>query len=174
MSGLIRFFAVNAETIIALCALVVSVVSILIAYLTLQSQNRHSRLSVKPIGKIGLKTDPGYLQVYLSNFGTGPLLCERLRIYKSKDDIRHNFDGLLPISPEQERFISLDWASRTNFAIPAGEIFVLLEVKSKEQYSKEGKAVCDFIREALNQISLEFEYRDIYEQVIAVKTRNVW
>jgi len=70
MQELFDFLNRNADPIIALCALFVSVASFLIAYHTLKSQRKHDRLSVRPIGKIQFVTSPRSIAVELHNDGS--------------------------------------------------------------------------------------------------------
>lgn len=174
MSAVLPFVAANAETIIALCALVVSVASILVAYFTYRAQITHNRLSVRPIGRIELSTGPDFVRVYLHNVGVGPLLCDQLRIYRSPDEVRPSFEGLVPLSPEHRQLVSTLIVKRTDFAIPAGEQLTIYEVRSKTHDSAAWQEIRQLIRDSLGQITLEFAYRDIYDQPIAIKTRTSW
>jgi hypothetical protein len=112
--------------------------------------------------------------VYVANDGVGPLLCKQLRIYTKEDDIKHSFEGLIPLSEEQKRLMSLSLASRKDFAIPAGERFVVLEASVKDKDSAEGNAVREHIKETLGKITLEFAYTDIYDQKMPVKIKSRW
>jgi hypothetical protein len=174
MSEFLAFVGINVDTILACCALIVSIVAIVVAYLTLHSQNRHNRLSVRPIGRIGYHTKPDYIEVYVANDGVGPLLCKQLQIYTKEDNIKHSFEGLFLLSEEQKRFMSLRLASRKDFALPAGERFVFLEARAKDKDSEEGNAVREYIKETLGKVTLEFAYTDIYDQKMPVKIKSRW
>lgn len=159
----------NAETIIALCALFVSITSIAIGFFELHSQQKHNRLSVRPIGKIGLRTVEDKIEIEIRNDGTGPMLCSNIKIYEYALDEMDNLRDAIPILQERPEWVEIN--TGTQFAIGAGERKILLRI-SADHVSPEYYRYCDRILDSLEKITMEIEYHDIYDQHIGTLRRE--
>lgn len=161
----------NADTITALCALVVSVASILIGYFSLKLQQKHNRLSVRPIGKIHFITFKDYIKIEICNDGTGPMLCLDVKIYDNGFNIKNNFRDAIPILQEKNDWLKISTSSQ--FAIGAGEQKTLLEI-STDYVSPKFQHYYDQVLISLKKTTLELEYRDIYDKYIGTLKRKNW
>jgi len=171
MQGILGFIQNNADTIIALCALLVSVVSILVGYFSLKSQQKHNRLSVKPIGKISFVTLENSIEIIIRNDGTGPMLCSNIKVYENESDIKDNLRDAIPVLDEKNKWTDLSMG--TKFAIGAGEQKTLLKI-STERVTREFRSYFNQMLAALKNITLELEYRDIYDQHIGTLRRKAF
>jgi hypothetical protein len=169
MQEILNFIQENADTIIALCALLVSVVSILLGYFSLKSQQKHDRLSVKPIGKISYITSANSAEIEIRNDGTGPMLVSNIKVYENKVILKSNLRDVLPILQTKDDWINMG----TQFTIGAGDQKTLLKIFADpqppgfEEYLQQVFA-------ALEKITLEVEYFDIYDQYIGTLKREVF
>ena len=168
MQGTLKFIQDNANTIIALCALLVSIASILIGYFSLKSQRKHDRLSVKPIGKISFITFEDSLEIQIRNDGTGPMLVANIKVYENESDIQNNLRDALPIL-QKNSWTVVNMGNQ--FAIGAGEQKTLLKIST----NRKTREFRDYLRQvlaALKIITLELEYHDIYDQHIGTLKRE--
>jgi hypothetical protein len=172
LQGVLRYIQDNADTIIALCALLVSVASILIGYFSLKLQHKHNRLSVRPIGKIHFVTTNDSIKIEIRNDGVGPMLCSNLSVYDNKFNIKNN-NLRDAISILQEKKDWLKVSTSPQFTIGAGEQKSLLEI-STNHMSSEFQDYHAQILTALRKITLELEYSDIYGQYIGTLRRKSW
>jgi hypothetical protein len=161
----------NADTIIALCALLVSVASILIGYFSLKIQQKHNRLSVRPIGKIHFITTGDSIKIEIRNDGTGPMLCSNLKVYDNAFNNKNNFRDAIPIFQKKNDWLKISTSSQ--FVMGAGEQKTLLEI-STECVSPEFQNYYDQVLTSLKMTTLELEYRDIYGKYIGTLRRKNW
>src|SRR5689334_20945069 len=126
MQEIFKFIQDNADTIIAICALLVSIVSILIGYFSLRAQQKHDRLSVKPIGKISFVTDDDNIEIKIRNDGTGPMLVSNIKVYEDEANIKNNLRDALPILQRKNSWTVVNMGNQ--FAIGAGEQKTLLKI----------------------------------------------
>ncbi len=160
----------NPDTVIAFCALVVSGVSILLAALSFRAQRVHDRLSVKPLGDIHFSTVDDHIEISISNTGIGPMLCSNLRVYdKDKRLARSNLRDLLPILQENKEWVQISTSSE--FYIAAGGQKTLLRIAA-ESMSPAYQRYRDRVLATLAQVTLEFEYCDIYNQSMGTLRRE--
>ena len=137
--------------------------SLLIGYFSLKSQQKHNRLSVKPIGKISFITFDDSLEIRIRNDGTGPMLVSNIKVYENESDIKSNLRDVLPILQKKNIWTEINMGSQ--FTIGAGEQKVLLKISS-ERKTREFRDYLSQTLAALKNITLELEYRDIYDQHI--------
>ena len=169
MQGTLEFIQNNADTIIALCALLVSVASILIGYFGLKLQQKHNRLSVRPLGKISFITFEDSIEIRIRNDGTGPMLCSNIKVYENESTIKNNLRDAMPILQKKNNWTEINMG--TQFVIGAGEQKTLLKI-STERVTREFRDYLSQALAALENITLELEYRDIYDQYIGTLRRE--
>jgi hypothetical protein len=90
----------DAITVIAICALVVSVISTCLAAWTAFVQRNHMQLSVQPIATTPVADFEHRVGVFLQNKGLGPMRVVSLRVVDgkgvAKDDIVSHMPALNP------------------------------------------------------------------------------
>jgi len=169
MQEALKFIQNNSDTIIALSALLVSVVSILIGYFSLKSQQKHNRLSVRPIGKISFVTFEDSIEIRIRNDGTGPMLCSNIKVYANESNIKNNLRDAIPILQKNNKWTEINMG--TQFTIGVGEQRTLLKI-STERATSEFRDYLGQTLATLENITLELEYRDIYDQHIGTLRRE--
>jgi hypothetical protein len=172
LEKVLEYIQNNAEAIIALCALVVSVISILIGYFSLKSQQVHNRLSVRPIGKIHFITVKKRVEIKIRNDGTGPMICSNVKVYQNESDIKTNFRDAMTILQNSEYSVEY-YGAGSKFAIYPGDQKTILSVYSDE-ITPEYVEYRNKVLAEIKKLTLELEYRDIYGQHIETLRRDKW
>lgn len=151
--------ATVASSVVALCALVVSVVAIVIARRTLNHQQVHNVLSVRPIPMLATADYEECISVSLRNHGVGPMLIKTMHV--SNGTSQHAYlRQFMPALPKDMGWSTYAGELR-DVTLPAGEPFVLLELKGREDdpvYSH----FRDQCRAELGRLTVTIEYTDIY------------
>jgi len=152
----------NATTIIAICALVVSVLSTMFAIWSAYVQRKHMRLSVKPIAAVPVADYENRVGVFLHNKGLGPMRISDLRV---TDDAGVTHDDIVghmpPLSP------SILWStfydSVNGATLEAGKRFNLLLLEGDPQDANY-RSSRDNVRQKLSVLKVHVEYEDLYGQ----------
>jgi len=151
--------AALAGAFIALAALVVSVIAIFVASRTLQHQQRHDVLSVRPIPMITTADHEECISVSLRNNGVGPMVIKRLYVLAAgipKTYLRE----FMPDLPAD-----LLWSTYAgkieDYSLSAGEHVILLELKGDDTNSSytSFRSAC---RQRLGDITVHIEFTDVY------------
>ena len=104
MSSVLDFFGTNADqagaaaavmsAVVGAIASLIAIISVLLATKSIRIQEKHNRLSVRPIPHILIRRKKGAVAVDLHNFGFGPLIIIRMEIQSHKDDRQsYSFEG---------------------------------------------------------------------------------
>lgn len=157
--------------LIATLALIVSIVSIFIGAIALKIQRTHNRKSVKPIGNIMFSDYENNLAVNIKNSGVGPLIIKNLKVKNKNKEIKNNIIDFMPPHPPD-----LPWsnyfANPIDFVIPPGEKLNLIKL-STEDITELFATFRDDVRRALMDLSIELEYKDIYDKTMPVNERGL-
>ena len=160
-----------ANTIIAICALVVSVAATGTAVWSAVLQRRYMRLSVRPIASIGTADYEDRVSVSLKNRGLGPMLVKTLRVSKKEGETHRT---VLDHMPELERGII--W--RDFYGIVDGRTLengkkfnlVVLEGDSGESVFRTSR---DKVRKSLKDLTITVEYEDLYGTPMEVYKKDL-
>ncbi|MCP3907446.1 MAG: hypothetical protein GY712_05450 [Oceanicoccus sp.] len=149
------------EIIVAVCALFVSVISIVIGALALRNQKIHNQKSVRPICSITYKNYLSEIVITVSNDGVGPMLVDALELIKNGKVYRRLKDLISPSFPSGGEY-TYKWV---NFiqqrTIPVGghiEIFCFHKTEGQTDF----ESVRDKVRKALTEVTISIKYSDIY------------
>ena len=167
-SGLDFKNEINWEGIIALCALVVSVVSIVFAIIQVQLQRIHNKKTVKPIGRIRIGDYQNNIFVKVENNGVGPLIIKQILIKSKTLQTTKSLIDILPADLTKR----ITWANFTGSyegrTIIPGQSLELIVWTINSSYKGKAKDVIDKdrndLRKALKAISVSVTYTDIYEK----------
>lgn len=146
---------IDSDSISAICAVAavaISIVSMVFTVIYSHKQNEHNRNSVRPISAIKFNDYEDQIAVKIENFGTGPLLIEKLRLIQDGCESK----TLISLMPN----IDQPWATFTEevdgWTIPVSGSIVLIKIKPRND------AIRTLVREALSTITLSIDYTDIY------------
>jgi hypothetical protein len=154
----------NAETITSICALAVSIVSVVFTWLSLKYQREHNYKSVKPIGIIDIMDYESNLSVKITNCGVGPLIIKRVNVVNGTI----NCTNLVDLMPESMFAGRLVWTSFARdlekHVIPNGQSIDLILWKPDKDWTPEiNNDDRQKIRKALKDACVTLDYLDIYE-----------
>lgn len=141
----------DAKTIIAICALFVSI------YFSLKARE-HNRLSVKPMPYISQPDYENRIAVVVYNYGTGPMLLQKAEA-ETDNRVGHLMD-LIPLPPDHMFFSNFNRIVQPR-PIRPGDQVNLLELSINENDPR-AIAYRSELREALGDITLKLTYTDVY------------
>ena len=154
----------NSESIIAitaLCAVIISFVSISLTAVTIWLQRRHNFKSVMPIADINLQDYESFISVEVKNTGIGPLIINEVIVFNSDNGEKKNnvIDWLpdLPLDYTWDTFIS----HLHGRVIAPNQKIVLAKLSGDLEdhtyiYSR------NLVRNTLSKLILIIKYSDIY------------
>ncbi len=159
-----------AGAVVALLALLISVLSVFFTWRALKHQRTHNSLSVRPLPYITVGDYENAIYVKIRNNGTGPLIVKALSVPGASDPsapLVTNMPSLLP---------GVAWTNFTGAtdgrSIPVGGEMVLLEL-SDANLGGRFQLSRDKVREALGELSLTLEYTDIYGNKLPACSRDL-
>lgn len=142
-------------TITSICAVFLSVVSIIITIVFSRLQVIHNKKSVRPISAIQLMDYEDDIGAKVKNVGTGPLIITRL-YFRELDINTKEYSVLLDIMPKIAQYWATYVECVDGWTIPIGGEIVLIELHPENDYIK------DLVRKSLTKITAYIEYTDIY------------
>ena len=157
--------------LIAFLALIVSIVSIYIGARALKIQRTHNIKSVKPIGNIVFSDYEDHLAVNIKNAGVGPLIIKSLKVKNKNNEMKNNVIDFMPQHPPDLPWTNF-FANPEDFVIPAGEKLNLIKLTT-EDISDTFAIFRNTVRESLMDLSIELEYKDIYDNIMPINKRTL-
>ena len=154
----------DATTIIAICALVVSVFSTGLAVWTAFLQRQHMRLSVRPIPSVQLADFENSVGVYIENSGLGPMRILSLIVTDDKgvthDDLISHMPSLAPGILWSSFYDKVDLS-----ALQTGRRLrlLLLEGDPEDAMYRQSR---DAVRRKLSELTMRVEYEDLYGRLM--------
>ncbi len=162
MDALLGFIANHPEQVnafAAVCALVISLVSIVLAWSTARNQREHDIKSVTPFAHVSLGDYRERISVKLDNYGIGPLIIDRFSVtdgQREKEDVISWMPGL------PDGIVWNDYRGNPDrLAIPASGQIIMLQLIGNPQ----DKAFLEFrdqVRHILSKLKVTIAYHDIY------------
>lgn len=150
---------------------VTGVIALVFAAISLRVQQKHSRLSVKPIAIISVADYQDRISVYLQNQGTGPLIIKKLLF---TDEGNRTRSSLIEFFGAE--FSNVVWrtfaGNITGWAILPGEHKTLIELVG-DPLDDSFAANRNRVRKVLAPLKVEVHYQDIYEKDMPTKTRTL-
>ncbi|MEJ8591483.1 hypothetical protein JSO54_09575 [Riemerella anatipestifer] len=148
------------EILVAILALIVSIIGVFISIWTIKSTQKHNKLSVKPIIYILPQDYEDKICVNIQNKGTGPLIVKKIIFYDN--ELKKNSKSLVDLMPELEYYYWSNFSNAENFVLSPGETKILLELTGDLSdrvftYNR------DLVRKKLSKINIQIEYTGIYE-----------
>ena|ERR1044071_7325444 len=167
---LIKNHPEQANAFIAVCALVVSFLSILLTFYTAWLQRRHNFKSLTPIATIPVGDYEDNLEVRLRNAGVGPLIVEQF-VASDGNQQENNIIFWMPELPE-----GIYWSTFTSeivdLCIPPNQDAILIQLIG-DSADKQFALFRDTVRRALSRLTVTVEYKDIYGRSMPTKQRDL-
>lgn len=153
--GSVNLLNLDSDTLIAItsiCAVIISIVSMIFTVIFSFLQLKHNKNSVKPISAIKFNDYENELAVKIENVGTGPLTIKKL-IFKNNSQ---ESSTLISLMPQIDQPWSTFTESVDGWTIPVGGQLILLRLCPESDETK------TLVRKELSKITAYLEYTDIY------------
>lgn len=161
----------DANTIIAICALVISVVATGSAIWSAFVQRRHMRLSVRPIASFPIADFEGRVDVFLANKGLGPMHIRKF-VVEGPDGTTHS-DLVSHMPPLQHGIMWRNFHQNVDGAsVENGKRLELLLLEGDPRNDL-FQACRDQVRQNLKGLTLRVEYEDLYGMVMEPVERQL-
>ena len=151
MSSL-NFDSNSLIAITSICAVIISIISMIFTVIFSMQQLKHNKNSVRPISAIKLSDYENQIAVKLENVGTGPLTIRKL-IFKNHSQ---ESSTLISMMPDIDQLWNTFTESVDGWTIPVGGQLIFLELCPKNDEIK------TLVRNELSKITVFLEYTDIY------------
>ncbi len=161
MEKLINQIIAEPASIIATAALLVSIISLYVSIVTIRQTRKHNRLSVKPICYVFPPDFEDWVAVVIQNKGVGPLITKSTKFYDENNNIKKYLIDLMPTLPDG--YYWSNFTKNDHFVLAPNDEKILIELKCNEN-DKTFQETRDLIRKKLSQITMEYEFTDIYGQ----------
>lgn len=148
----LNFDSNSLTAITSICAVVISIISMIFTVIFSLQQLRHNKNSVRPISAIKINDYENQIAVKLENAGTGPLTIRKLRF---KNDLQE-FPTLISMMPDINQLWNTFTECVDGWTIPVGGQLTLLEL------CPESEEIKSLVRNKLSEITVFLEYTDVY------------
>ncbi len=151
----------DASTIVAICALFVSMTSLVASMYFAWCTREHNRRSVKPLPFISQPDYEDRIAVIIQNYGTGPLILQKAQATSSLDGRSGHLIDLIPAPPAGLFFSNFNRVEQIR-AIRPGDHVDLFDLP----IDVGGPGIVAYreeLRRALGYMTVELTYTDIYE-----------
>ena len=151
----------NMSIILAICASLVSVVSLVTSIYFSWCARDHNRRSVKPIPFVARLDFEDHLAVIIRNNGSGPLILQKAQARISGEGRSAHLIDLIPEPPPGLFFKNFNRVEQIRAILPGDKVdLVDLPISVDDP---EAAAYRDELRRALGDVTLELTYTDIYQ-----------
>jgi hypothetical protein len=155
---------------VALCALFISLLSIILTVFALRMQQRHNYKSLTPIASLPIGDYENLIEVSLKNTGVGPLIVKSFVVSNGSEN-KNNIIDWMPKTPE-----NIDWETFYNdiegLCVPPNESAIIIRLSGNEN-SQTFSKFRDQVRKALAPLKIKVAYQDIYERDMPVRKRDL-
>jgi hypothetical protein len=166
MKDLLLRILKEPDSIIALSALIVSVISLLLSLISAFHNRKNNRLSVRPLAYILPPDYEEYIAVIIQNKGTGPLITKRIKFIGENNIEKSNLIDFMPKLDDGYYWNTFSKASK--IILSTSEEKVLLEFRgdiSDKNFIRQRNE----IREALSKVEIKIEYTSIFNEMFSFK-----
>ena len=167
------FLEDNWEAIVAILALLTSVVSTIISFYTFKLQRTHNIKSVAPIVHVGQSDYENVLFVTIVNLGSGLAMIKKMYVRNKTDQIKNCIYDWLPKKLGNGTNYKEYWTAYKNFVIQPGQTIKLIEIPIDTKKSEQIE-VREKIRAILRQLTVCVTYEDIYENEMPKKEMELY
>ena len=144
------------ELIVAISAVLISIISLFVALKTLKIQQKHNKLSVKPLAHFSKADYQNKIYIKIKNYGLGPLIIKKLEIKKNNKKYKRLIDTFEVLASK------IMWDTFTdivdNRVLAPQKEFLLIQVSFTDKQDK----IREEIRKSLAETTLTLTYQSIY------------
>lgn len=151
----------NPSSVVALCAVIISVISVLISIMSSYQSRKFNRLSVRPLAYVLPPDYENRIAVILLNKGTGPLITKKVRFINKLGEEKNS---LIDFMPElDDGFYWSTFSKASKIILSPNEETTLIEFTgdpSDIRYLNQR----DKIRKSLSELKIKIEYTSIFKE----------
>ncbi len=159
------------EIVVSICAVFISVLSLVLSAYYGWCTRDHNRRSVKPLPYVSPSDFENLISVRLWNYGNGPLILKDVIARGNQDGVSGHLVDLLPELPDGLYFNSYVKILRGR-AIPPGGRLTLVEF-SPDVNDIKAIAYREKLRDALGRLSVDVDFTDIYDTAFLTYNRDL-
>lgn len=149
------------RTTIALCAVIISLISLILSVITVFQNRKNNKLGVRPLAHILPPDYEDRIAVIIQNKGTGPLIATGLKFVGENNQEKSYLIDFMPDLEDGYYWTTFSKASK--IVLRPSEEKTLLEFKGNISDPKFIKQR-DEIRKALCKVELKMEYTSIFNE----------
>lgn len=164
--------AALGSAVLAAVACLISVISLHVAYRTAKHQEKHDRMSVRPLPYIAVGDYENRIYVKLQNNGVGPLIIKRVTIDGATEPNKPLIYAMpeLPAKCAWTNFVE-EVSGRS--VPPGGEVF-LIDLEESSSASRAYFILArDKVRLALGALTVKVEHTDVYDTHLPAEARKL-
>ena len=154
------------KAVIALCAVIISLVSLILSIITAFQNRKNNRLSVRLIAYILPNDYEDNISVILQNKGTGPLICDHIEFVRNSKERKPFLIDFMPILEDGYYWKTFSKASKIVLRPSEEKILLCFEGDTSDPGFIKQR---NLIREALKEIEIKAEYTSIFKEWIPFK-----
>ncbi|MEI6418904.1 MAG: hypothetical protein WCO82_07550 [Sphingomonadales bacterium] len=167
----ISAIAAVVSAITAIFSIFIALISIFFTKKTLELQDRHNRLSVRPIPFVALANYENCIRVKINNDGSGPMIVKNVKI----SDGDSTYDNVIDCMPALPR--ELSWSNYTSSlvdrSIPPNEALILIELIG-DLNDITYASYRDSCRSVLSGLTVDVTIEDIYGENFHTSRKLDW
>ena len=160
--------AVMSAAVGAIAAFI-AIISVLLTRNSILIQEKHNKLSVRPVPHILIRRRKGAIAVDLHNFGFGPLVINRMEIKSHKNDRQsYSFEGDVSVSlanfvstPPDSLIVSERAAIWPQRVIPPQQSISLISVEARQDDAVGMEHIANCVVN-LDKLTVTLYFADIY------------
>lgn len=161
MSEILKKILEEPRTTIALCAVIISLISLILSVITALQNRKNNRLGVRPLAYILPPDYEDRIAVIIQNKGTGPLITKELKFTGLNNQERNYLIDFMP--DLQDGYYWTTFSKASKIVLRPSEEKTLLEFKgdiSDPRFIKQR----DEIRKTLSNVELKMKYTSIFNE----------
>lgn len=161
MNELLIKILAEPQATLALCALIISLISLLLAVYSSFQNRKNNRLGVRPLACVLPKDYENKIAVIIQNKGTGPLITKRIKFVGDNNRTENYLIDFMP-SLEKGYFWST-FSKASSIVLRPSEEKILLEFDgdiTDPKFIEQRNA----IRHELSKIEINIKYKSIYNE----------
>ena len=161
MIELLKKILEKPDTTISLCAIIISIISLVLAIISALQNRKNNRLGVRPLAYILPPDYEDRIAVIIQNKGTGPLISKKIKFIGENNTEKNYLIDYMP--PLQKEYYWSTFTKSSKIVLRPSEEKVLLEFKGDINDPKFIEQRNE-IRKALSKIEIKIEYVSIFEE----------
>jgi hypothetical protein len=166
MEEILNKILTKPDSILALSALIVSIISLILGIVTSLQNRKNNRLNVKPIAYILPPDYENKIAVILQNKGIGPLITKKIEFIGENGITKNHLLDFMPNLTNEYTWSTFSKASKITL-LPAEEK-ILLEFRGDVD-DPEFIINRDNIRSELSKIQIKISYTSIFNELFPFK-----